>query len=476
MLFSDVEKNKFKFLNNLSFVLNAIFEKIEDKYLTDDSKYLDFNFFVFDYNSLKKSFKYNFTYIENIISAKENILTIEQINEIQAKINHYGYTLGDFLEESHKNYISKQFFLLNVIRLTLDFFDDIKLKDSPFEIIFNNDYIDHDFNEYSKNLKFIKDSIEGPSSNSDDNLSSFHLKYNDIDSKLNDITKKYTVLENEFRIKMDNFFASKGRDFDKSVDGIILAFNKQLVEVQTPYENEIKNKISDLNDKYEESKNELLNLLGDLGSYKNILSVKTQDEISKHYFNKAKSEKITYWSATGATIFLILLSLSLVGWALYDYYTNYISISNCVGSKNINSCIADLRAVREATQSFGLIFFVMRFAFSLLLFLTVVYTSRIAIRAYNHWRHSENMHLKLASLNPFIGNLDKDKRDEIHIGLVPDYFGKDSGVIEVQKDGLKDIPTNIANVAIKALEQAGGTFGGKSNTEKNDKKPDSGTE
>lgn len=476
MLFTDVEKNTFKYFNNLTFVLNAIFEKIEEQYLSADKRYLDFNFFVFDYNGFKRCFKYNFTYLENIIFAKENILTVEQINEVKAKINQYSYALGDFLEESNNKKYSKQFFILNIINLTLIFFEEIKLNGTPFEILFDNDNIDHDFKEYSKNLKFIKDNIEDLGINNKDNIGGFFLKYDDIDAKLNDITKKYTVLENEFRIKMDNFFASKGRDFDKSVDGIILTFNKQLVEVQTPYENEIKNKISDLNDKYEESKNELLNLLGDLGSYKNILSVKTQDEISKHYSNKAKSEKITYWSATGATIFLILLSLSLVGWALYDYYTNYISISNCVGSKNINSCIADLRAVREATQSFGLIFFVMRFAFSLLLFLTVVYTSRIAIRAYNHWRHSENMHLKLASLNPFIGNLDKDKRDEIHIGLVPDYFGKDSGVIEVQKDGLKDIPTNIANVAIKALEQAGGTFGGKSNTEKNDKKPDSGTE
>lgn len=334
-----------------------------------------------------------------------------------------------------------------------------------------------------KLVKNIYDSLKGYINelknidlNDISNIENFFQKYTDLDGRLKDFSNRYIVFENEFRSKMDNFFVTKGRDFDKSIDNILLNFNKQLVEVQSPFENEIKTKISDLNSKYEESQGELITLLGNLKSYKNILSDKTQDEISKHYLLKAQSEKRMYWVTTITSILLILTSLGSVGWALYDYYHDYISITTCVGKTNVDVCLKNLKVLREASQSFGLTFFIMRFIFSLLLFLTVIYTSRIAIRAYNHWRHSENMHLKLVSLNPFIGNLDKDKRDEIHIGLVPDYFGKDAGVIEFQKDGFKDIPTNVANVAIKALEQAGGTFGGKSNTEKNDKKPDSGTE
>ncbi|TPT13151.1 hypothetical protein [Acinetobacter baumannii] len=334
-----------------------------------------------------------------------------------------------------------------------------------------------------KLVKNIYDSLKGYINelknidlNDISNIENFFQKYTDLDGRLKDFSNRYIVFENEFRSKMDNFFVTKGRDFDKSIDNILLNFNKRLVEVQTPYENEVKTKISGLNSKYEESQSELTTLLGNLKSYKNILSDKTQDEISKHYFLKAQSEKRMYWVTTITSVLLILISLSSVGWALYDYYHDYISITSCVDKANIDVCLKNLKVLREASQSFGLTFFIMRFVFSLLLFLTVIYTSRIAIRAYNHWRHSENMHLKLVSLNPFIGNLDKDKRDEIHIGLVPDYFGKDAGVIEFQKDGFKDIPTNVANVAIKALEQAGGTFGGKSNTEKNDKKPDSGTE
>ncbi|WP_198079389.1 hypothetical protein [Acinetobacter calcoaceticus] len=297
-----------------------------------------------------------------------------------------------------------------------------------------------------------------------------------IKNNILDLKIRYDNLVMDHRNSTSNFLETQRELYQNSMENIISNLHNYSREMKNRYDDDIKDEIANLLIEIENSKEEMQRLNWNIESFQNIASTETQKEISKHYFKKAGSEKITYWVATGATICLILLSLGLVAWALYDYYNNYISISNCVGNNNINTCLANLRAVRDATQSLGITFFIMRFAFSLLLFLTVIYTSRIAIRAYNHWRHSENMHLKLASLNPFIGNLDKEKRDEIHIGLVPDYFGKDSGVVEIQNDGLKDIPTNIANVAIKALEQAGGSFCGKSNTEKNGKKSEGGTE
>lgn len=477
MLFNHIEQSNFRILNSVIHNLQIIFQKIEERFLSSSNRdFLKFNNFEIDYKSFKEVFKYSFNYLELLFNSNFENLKPYQSESLTGKISQYTNSLGECIQESIENNSSNQLFVLKIVKCTLKFFEEIKLKGSLFEELFDDSNIDQEFRQHINNLKTIEKNIIELGFKDIDDLSHFFQNYNNLNLKLNEFSKKSEILENEFRVKMDSFFASKGRDFDKSVDGIILNFNKQFVEVQTPYENEIKNKISDLNSKYEESKNELLNLLGDLKNYKNILSVKTQDEISKHYFLKANSEKRMYWITTVTSIVLILISLSSVGWALSDYYHDYISITSCVGKANVDVCLKNLRILREASQSFGLTFFIMRFVFSLLLFLTVIYTSRIAIRAYNHWRHSENMHLKLVSLNPFIGNLDKEKRDEIHIGLVPDYFGKDAGVIEFQKDGFKDIPTNVANVAIKALEQAGGTFGGKSNTERNDKKPEGGTE
>ncbi|MDC5286599.1 hypothetical protein OHW86_05665 [Acinetobacter baumannii] len=473
MLFSSEEKNNFKLFYQVISTLDLVIDKISANYLTEHGDYLQFKHFRFTYSEFTKILKYNFNYLESILSSEIDNYAEYIKDKINYRVDEYNHILNNILQEYSS---SPHIFIVSVLTATVDFFNRIKFKNTPFEHVFVNQSIDTSFIENINILNGMKDNIKESDFKSIEDVSRFFNKYNEVDERLNNISNKYITLENDFKIRMDSFFASKGSEFDKNINNILLSFNKQLVEVQSPFENEIKTKISDLNSKYEESQSELITLLGNLKSYKNILSDKTQDEISKHYFLKAQSEKRMYWVTTITSILLILTSLSSVGWALYDYYHDYISITTCVGKTNVDVCLNNLKVLREASQSFGLTFFIMRFVFSLLLFLTVIYTSRIAIRAYNHWRHSENMHLKLVSLNPFIGNLDKDKRDEIHIGLVPDYFGKDAGVIEFQKDGFKDIPTNVANVAIKALEQAGGTFGGKSNTEKNDKKPDSGTE
>ncbi|AZC09121.1 hypothetical protein DKE47_002890 [Acinetobacter nosocomialis] len=162
---------------------------------------------------------------------------------------------------------------------------------------------------------------------------------------------------------------------------------------------------------------------------------------------------------------LILSSLGLLAWGLIDYYHDYISTNVCLKDEAFNACVSRLEKVRDITKNIGITFFVMRFSFSLLLFLTVIYTSRIAIRAYSHWRHSENMHLKLSSLEPFITELPKEVRHEIHRELIPDYFGKDAGLVETTNEKFKDLPANVSAVAMKAIEQISGS-GSNSSTEK----------
>lgn len=473
MLFSNEGKSKLNYFLHVIVNLEQVVNKIAVNYLSSDEKDLVFNKFRVDYNGFIEDLKYNIYYLEELLSNRINFLDNKHKEEIYSLIYDYGEDLNRIFKE---NELSPPLFLFRFLSYTINFFDLFKSKKEPLNFLLDNNELDVGFVRKVNNLISLKEHLNESDLKGIEDIDRFFSNYNGFDKNLSDISKKYIEIESGFKERIDNFFYNKGADFDKYVNDILLSFNKKLIEVQTPYENEIKTKISDLNSKYEESQSELITLLGNLKSYKNILSDKTQDEISKHYFLKAQSEKRMYWITTITSVVLILSSLGSVGWALYDYYQDYISITSCVGKTNVDVCLNNLKVLREASQSFGLTFFIMRFVFSLLLFLTVIYTSRIAIRAYNHWRHSENMHLKLVSLNPFIGNLDKDKRDEIHIGLVPDYFGKDAGVIEFQKDGFKDIPTNVANVAIKALEQAGGTFGGKSNTEKNDKKPDSGTE
>ena len=113
----------------------------------------------------------------------------------------------------------------------------------------------------------------------------------------------------------------------------------------------------------------------------------------------------------------------------------------------------------------------MRLVISILLFLSLIYTSRIAYRSYIHWRHSENMHLKLASLRPFINHLNEEERSKIHKDLIPDYFGKDAGVIDNSiSEKFNDLPANISAIAIKAIEQISAGGNNLNKTESSSKK------
>lgn len=273
---------------------------------------------------------------------------------------------------------------------------------------------------------------------------------------------------------MDNFFSNQRIAFDQRINETINIFNSDISNIQNTYKTDLVRKINDLNNQVTSSKNEVDNLDQAIESYKSLVSKKVQNEISKHYENKANMEKKTYWRATTFSILLILSSLSLLAWGLIDYYHDYISTSSCLNNEDFKSCVARLETIRDITKKIGISFFIMRFVFSLLLFLTVIYTSRIATRAYSHWRHSENMHLKLSSLEPFITELPKEVRHEIHRELIPDYFGKDAGLVEITNEKFKDLPANVSAVAMKAIEQIS-VSGSNSSTERNGKKPESET-
>lgn len=280
----------------------------------------------------------------------------------------------------------------------------------------------------------------------------------------NQFYDKLLILES----KVDNYILNNKIDFDSRVDNVLNNFSKRINDIQQGYETDLLLKVQSLTESYENNKENLENLLGNVSLYESMVHVKTENEISKHYSAKAKEEKITYWGATSVSILIIIVSIGLAWHGLDSYYQNYVSVSQCTILGDYKNCIEKLDLIRSASKDYAFYYLIMRLIFSILLFLTVIYTSRIAIRAYSHWRHSENMHLKLASLRPFISRLEPDEQSQIHKDLVPDYFGKDAGIIDGQNEKFKDLPANVSAVAMKAIEQIGS--GGGSSEGKNDKK------
>lgn len=296
-----------------------------------------------------------------------------------------------------------------------------------------------------------------------------------VKKEILDLKSQYGGLVVDHKNATSIFIDDQREIFRSSIDNLLSEFKKYTVDLKNKYDIEAKNDLDDLSVKIKTNLEEMDNLYGDINSYKSIVSKETENEISKYYSAKAKDEKRTYWWATIISVVIIIFAIVAAWKGLDNYYQNYVSVTLCQKAKEYKGCIDQLFAVREASKSYALSYLIMRLIFSLLLFLTVIYTSRIAIRAYNHWRHSENMHLKLASLRPFINQLSTDDRDQIHKDLVPDYFGKDAGLVDNLGEKFKDLPANVSAVAMKALEQISSN-GNSSGTEKNGKKPEGGTE
>lgn len=272
------------------------------------------------------------------------------------------------------------------------------------------------------------------------------------------VDKNYNNLENKVRSldnKLKKLLADDGKEKKEIYDQaskrsseILAKLQQEISDLQASTKQNVTDKIEQIKTDLETSKKELTGLVGDLEKYQRLINYKSEEEVTKHYSEKATSEMWTYWVATIISILIIMGSLYLAWSGLDGYFKTYVQETDS----------AKLKALAQ-TAEYAKIYLGFRLVLSFLLFSTVIYTSRIAYRAYIHWRHSESMKLKLSSLRPFINQLEPDDRKQIHKDLVPDYFGKDAGMIDVAGEKFKDFPTNVSAVVMKAMDHANGALG-----------------
>lgn len=306
-----------------------------------------------------------------------------------------------------------------------------------------------------------------------------------LEDRVFNIIKDFKIFLEDYKLSRDENFDEQRRLFEERANDALINYQNSLDEIKKQYQNDLIPQVSDLKSKLSNNKAELESLLGDVELYQDKMTNKAVSEMSAHYYKKSKFERNSYFIITIISALIIIFSVKSAYNGVNNYYAQYVSTEFCdkrsentdiippLKLQSYEECMKDLTVKREATQKYAFNYLIFRLSFSLLLFLAVIYASRIAMRAYNHWRQSENMYLKLNTLSPFIGSLEKPVRNDVHLSLVPDYFGKDAGIVENSKDATKDIPNNISNVAIKLIEQAGSTIGSKLGSDKESKSSDS---
>lgn len=324
---------------------------------------------------------------------------------------------------------------------------------------------------------------------SSQNFKNFHAKLNEISLEYNlinnrkmDVYDSVVVLENQVKrlsLRLEEQEKNLKNDAKESLNPIIGnlvkntndisdKFKNELLQIQAVSISNLKEQVGKLEKDINDTNNDFKASYKDYDALKKMINLKGELQVTDHYKNRAFWERITYWFMTTGTFAIIILSICLALKGL-DEYKNQTSVpvSELI-EKYKDQPVDKIEKLYSAAQNHALIYLILRLLFSVLLFSSIIYTSRVAYRAYIHMRHSENMMLKLATLRPFINQLDEAERNQIHKDLVPDYFGKDAGMVDGVNEKFKDLPANVSAVAMKAIEQIGSSGG--SSEGKNDKK------
>jgi hypothetical protein len=471
MLFNDDELNRLTYFKDTAQVFNNIYLYYQNNNLDSvilGGSNLEVNYFF-------RQIKNNFNYLDSLFKIIQDLDSDKRLYKISAEINE---ALKQYWSSYSRLFLNLESFMVTITTCIFNFFNTIVKYPLLPEDEDNNYELADEFKHFVNYL--------GVTLNEVNTLhQSYDSRLNTLEDSVNQISNQHAIHSSQFDIKVDEFISEQKSFFDKNVQNIIRSFREN---IQYVYENDLKGKISELIDKFDNNKYELDSLLGDVKLYQDKMTNKAVSEMSAHYFNKSVFERNSYFIITFLSAVIIIFSVVSAYRGVNSYYNQYVSTEACdknevdktqgtiippVKLKSYEECMKDLTIKREATQKYAFNYLIFRLSFSLLLFLAVIYASRIAMRAYNHWRQSENMYLKLNTLSPFIGSLDKSVRNDVHLSLVPDYFGKDAGMVENSKDAVKDIPTNISNIAIKAIEQAGSTLGSKLGSDKESKNSDS---
>ncbi|WP_252061161.1 hypothetical protein [Acinetobacter sp. AHP123] len=471
MLFSEEEILKLELFNKTALNANSFYESLSTTemviYLLNNNKKYTTGTFFFDFKEFLTKFD------KFLIENKFNFNDLRKlIDELNSSLESIGFYPGQNENAFFFSFVETFYFFLEKVINSIagsKFLNGLFLENRSFSY----------FYELIRNIMRFN------------NLS---LNNMDVDKKIIILEDRVNKNESELKIFLDDFKASRDENFDyqkkifeQRANDAFVSFQNTLNQFKKQHKDDLEPQIEELKNKFLDNKNELESLLGDVKLYQDKMTNNAVNEMSAHYFDKSKFERNSYFSVTIASAIIIIFSVISAYIGVNNYYKQYVGTESCdkteavenqemilppVKGKSYEECMKDLTIKRELTQKYAFNYLIFRLSFSVLLFLAVIYASRIAMRAYNHWRQSENMYLKLNTLSPFIGSLDKSVRNDVHLSLVPDYFGKDAGIVESSKDAVKDIPTNISNIAIKAIEQAAGTIGSKLGSDKESKNTD----
>ncbi|WP_278397370.1 coiled-coil domain-containing protein [Acinetobacter venetianus] len=419
-----IRKELHLFDNNISNVIDNFFKDISSKeYLAKDAKA--------DLNSILNHGLMDRMDVD--IIKKYNFNLNERIKSIDLK-----YMEKEYFEDDIQFYkmIMDSFESVNRLRLDfLKFYREIKSKyKSSSEGMLK---IENDFYNYANEKK---NEIEVNFISFENKIKSLVSKYNVTNDDLNDLNKSYLDVSEKVKgiysqlTDINSNIFKLNEELNKRISEFDAELKSRADRVQSKIHENTISLLKDFTKELDETEvlitQEVNSIKKTSRSFKDFISDETAIKLTDDYKSKANFEMRSYYLFN-------ILSFGIIGFAIYFSYS---SLSDFATKHT-----GDYKALDLAYLGIRLIF-------SILIFSTIAFTSKLASKSYIYWKKNEGVFLRLTALKSFIADMSEAKKEEIHEKLVDVYFGKDEQEQNLNQK-LKDLPNNITQLLGKVVDQ-----------------------
>ena len=396
---SDEEKQKTEAINRINELLEELIIQIADIYqplIPSEVESLKGSI-ISARHSLAQHTRYIKEDYEDFYNSKQ---------EMENRISELSNKLNDVDEETKKTVENIEDQMLAVQQKVTEEQKRLTKKQSDFWQEVETD-IENNLDNSKRKVDEFEQAITDKQKEQEDEYNSFQKEIkqeiarisDDAEDKLKDFRESFSEKQQERTKEFSSFQEKRAVKFAEQLD----TMEKEFLEKTTAVEKNFEKHKAKLNSRIEEHDEEIQIAKKDL--YK-LIEVAGNDVMSDgyaKYANKAAKSKLI-WQITS---FIVLVGLVFVAYSIIPSFEQ----------ETFNWAILGFRSL--LTASVGAL---------------AGFSIRQAHLSHLDEKHNREMQLKLGSIEPYLKNFSKEKRNEIKEMLVADYFSKDGNIYNKQTE------------------------------------------
>jgi len=355
---------------------------------------------------------------QETISSLNSLINNKNINDISSEINKIidifnKTTIIDF-KNKNGNVDNLYYQMLSLYRTRISLIDYQKNLSSDLD--YEKAEIYNIVNNFKDEIKNTKEVLNKEFERNKKNLIQSNENLNMLIQNQEEKIVNQSSKISSSKIEIDNLSQVLEKHINEQKDKI----NNNLLDTATIIQDDIQNTKENLD-------NEAKKLNITMENHKKIISLSTSEIMLEKFKTNSRIEMWTYYILN----ILSLAAIIFLVWETYQSIETYIA--------------TDIKKLKERDFNYILL----KLSLTVISFFILVFISRISNKAHHHWKHNENIYLKLYALKPYISDMSPEKQLEIQEKLIDVYFGKEDKSDEKNND----LPENTIQIIKTLIEK-----------------------